>query len=154
MQPPGASGLSMFYCYWQFDIVGNNECKRIIWFGHGQFYIKTLEIERTMWNTITASVRVVPSNISIENFNLNEETSSGEGTNHSINSIVVQEVTRVDQTREVWPAPTTERKMLIYSYVTELRPCFAKPKAETNFVVSKSEPVCDLSSIHSQFWTV
>ena len=133
-------------------------------FGHGQSYTRTLEVETAMCNTITASKSLLPSNISTENnsvihfcwdnFGLNEETPSGMGTTHSTHGIVIQEVTEVDQTRDVAPIQTKERLKVILPEATELQPCFAKQKAEPNFVVSQSKPVCDFntSEFHNFIW--
>lgn len=125
-------------------------------FGHGQSYTKTLEIETAMCNTITASKSVLPSNISTErnsvihfcwdNFDLNEETPSGAGTTHSTHGIVIQEVTEEAQTIESTETPTIERRKIIEPNVSELKPCFAKPKAEPNLVISHSEPEFNFNS--------
>ena len=87
-------------------------------FGHGQSYTRTLEVETAMCTTITASKSLLPSNISTENnsvihfcwdnFDLNKETPSGMSTTHSTHGIVIQEVTKVDQPRDVAPIQTKE----------------------------------------------
>lgn len=122
-------------------------------FGQGQSYTKTLEIETSTRNTVTTSESVLPPSISTDhdslihfcwdNFDLNEETPSGSGTNHSTNDRVTQEV----QTDSVCHTPlTTETRKVMQTNITELRRCFAKPKSEPNHIVSKSEPECDFSN--------
>ena len=74
---------------------------------------RALEVETAMYNTITTLKPLLPSNIYTENnfvihfcwdnFDINEETPSGMRTTHSTHGIVIQEVTEVDQTREVGP---------------------------------------------------
>ena len=127
---------------------------------------RTLEVETAMCNTITASKSVLPFNISTDNnsvihfcwdnFDLNEETPSGLGTKHSTHGIVIQEVTEPAQERDTGLIQTRERQKVILPDITELQPCFVKPKSEPNVVASQSKPLYNFNSsdFHNFIWVL
>ncbi|MES9950704.1 MAG: hypothetical protein ABW118_17235 [Candidatus Thiodiazotropha sp.] len=127
-------------------------------FGHCQSYTRTLELETAMCSSITANDSVLPPNISLQNnsvihfcwdnFDLNEETPSGSGTTHSTHGIVIQEVASGAEviTTEMTPV-TRDRKRTIQPDVTELRPCFLKPKVGPNFDIEHVKPDTDFSEV-------
>ena len=116
-----------------------------------------------MCSSVTANDSVLPPNISLQNnsvihfccdnFDLNEETPSGTGTTHSTYGIAIQEVASGTEfiTTELDPV-AKDRKRTVKPDITELRPCFVKPKVEPNFDIERTRPDIDFSETeHEHF---
>ena len=132
-------------------------------FGHCQSYTRNLEFETAMCSSVTANDSVLPPYISLQNksvihfcwdnFDLNEETPSGTGTTLSTHGIAIQEVARGTEfiTTELNPV-AKDRKRTVKPDITELRPCFVKPKVEPNFDIERTRPDIDFSETeHEHF---
>ena len=83
-----------------------------------------------------------------DNFDLNEETPSSTGTTHSTHGIVIQEVNNNTNAMatELVTVPR-DKKRTVNPNITELRPCFAKPKAGPNIDIECSKPEIDFRKV-------
>ena len=127
-------------------------------FGHCQSYTRTLEVETAICCSITENVSDLPPNISLQNnsvihfcwdnFDLNEETPSGTGTTHSTHGIVIQEVNNnTDAIATQLVTVPRDKKRTVKPNITELRPCFVKPKAGPNIDIECSKPEIDFRKV-------
>ena len=65
-------------------------------------------------------------------------------------------VTEPGQERDTGVIQTRERQNVILSDITELQPCFVKPKSEPNVVASQSKPLYNFNSsdFHNFIWVL
>ena len=135
-------------------------------FGHCHSYLRALELETAMCNSVTARSSYILANISTEhnalihfrwdNFDLNEETSSGAGTTHTALGIVIQEVENgADVTDTELPNDPKLHERTAHPIINDLEPCFAKAKAEPDLNVTKATPEAsdfDYAKLSDSLW--
>lgn len=114
-------------------------------FGHTQSYTRTMQLETAMCSAVTASESTLPPNISPDknsflhlcwdNFDLNEETSSGSGITHSTHGIIIQEVADRSKIVSTESQLTKSRERTVKPKAIDIKSCYAKLKSEAKFQV-------------------
>ena len=112
-------------------------------FGQTQSYTRTMQLETAMCSAVIASESTLPPNISPdknsflhlcwENFDLNEETSSGSGITHSTRGIIIQEVADRSKIVSTESQLTKSRERTVKPNAIDIKPCYAKLKSEAKF---------------------
>ena len=122
-------------------------------FGHCQSYTRILDVETAMCSSITENDSILPPNISLQNnsaihfswdnFDLNEETPAGTGTTYSTHGIIIQDVKDGASTQLLtteMPIVQKDKRRTVKPNITELRPCFARPKVGPALEIVCSKP--------------
>lgn len=123
-------------------------------FGHCQSYNQVLEVETAMANEVIMLDSVLPSNIMPsankvchcvwDNFDMNEETSSGSGTTHTTHGIVIQEVYKDFASVDVMNTSIPKMRERTFKYFPKLTNLYFKPskQQEPKVINTPSIQIC------------